>query len=211
MMKRFFHVGLVAGLTCCALMAVELEVAELDVSALAEGEVPREVLFVVDGVFEVRELEGRKCVAVNPLPITDANAQFGNSAKGDAWVEARVYGVKRGRSFPRFGVSVHGMSGYRLMMNAALKQVELVKNDEGVAKAAVSWESEVWLRLRLEAVRAGEDGPWMIRGFVGDAAEPVLVHEDGSGMKGTGKCGLWATPYSEQPVYFDGVRGGVAP
>jgi len=103
------------------------------------------------------------------------------------------------------------MSGYRLMMNAALKQVELVKNDEVVAKAAVSWESEVWLRLRLEAVRAGEDGPWMIRGFVGDAAEPVLVHEDGSGMKGTGKCGLWATPYSEQPVYFDGVRGGVAP
>jgi hypothetical protein len=190
------------------------EAFALEVSGLAEGPVPKEALFVVEGVFEIEQKDGVKTVKISPEPITDANAQVGDSAKGNASIEARVFASRLARSYPRFGVSVHGMSGYRLIVNPPLKQVELVKGDEVKAKAAFVWESDSWVQMKLTATRAGEAGPWTISGSVWAAgseepAQPLLTLVDESGMKGTGKCGLWGTPYSEKPIYFDAVRGRV--
>ena len=36
-------------------------------------------------------------------------------------------------------------------------------------------------------------------------ADAVLKHEL-SGLKGHGKCTLWATPYSNTPIYFDDLK-----
>jgi hypothetical protein len=193
--------------------AAELPFA-LDVSGQTLGPVPKELLFVVEGVFEVADKEGAKVVKIAAEPITDANAQVGDSAKGDASISAKVFATRRARSYPRFGVSVHGMSGYRLMVNPPLKQVELVKGDQVVVKAPFAWESDSWVNLKLTAKRSGSDGPWTILGSVWPAAgeepkEPQLKHQDESGMKGTGKCGLWGTPYSELPIFFDAVSGSV--
>jgi hypothetical protein len=189
------------------------EVFKLDVAALAEGPVPKEALFVVEGVWEVASKDGVKAVKILPEPITDANAQVGASAKGNASISARVFATKQARSYPRFGLSVHGMSGYRLMVNAPLKQIELVKGEEVVAKAPFVWTSDTWVNLKLAASRAGAEGPWTIAAFAwteGNApVEPQLRHVDESGMKGTGKCGLWGTPYSEQAIYFAEVAGEV--
>lgn len=193
--------------------AQELESFQLDLASAPDGPLPKEALFVVEGVWEVTDKDGTRAVRVSPEPITDANAQFGASAQGGARVEARVFASRQARSYPRFGVSVHGISGYRLIVNPPLKQIELVKSDEVVAKAPFSWTSDTWVSLRLEAARTGEDGPWTITAsaWEGDTApaEPLLKHSDASNMKGTGKCGLWATPYSGQPVFFAAVRGAV--
>ncbi len=206
-------------LLCLCLLPVaapaqEKEAFQLDLAAAPDGPLPKETLFVVEGVWEVADKDGTRAVQVNPEPITDANAQFGPSAKGDASVTARVFASRRARSYPRFGISVHGISGYRLIVNPPLKQIELVKSDEVVAKAPFNWTSDTWVNLRLEASRHGEDGPWTISASAWEGetapAEPLLKHMDESSMKGTGKCGLWATPYSGLPVHFAGVSGTAA-
>jgi hypothetical protein len=193
--------------------AVAQEAFQVDLAALPVGPVPKEVLFVVEGVWEAAEKDGVKSLKILPEPISDANAQVGNSAKGDATISARVFATKQARSFPRFGVSVHGMSGYRLMVNGAKKQIELVKSDEVVATAPFVWTSDAWVTLKLEAKREGADGPWSISASAwADGAEPgtpLIQHSDESNMKGAGKCGLWGTPYSEQPIFFADVKGSV--
>jgi hypothetical protein len=193
-----------------ALSAPAQEDYRVDLAAAGTGPVPKELVFVVEGVWEVADKDGVKSLKILAEPISDANAQAGPSAKGDASISARVFATKQARSYPRFGVSVHGMSGYRLMVNAAKKQIELVKADEVVATAPFVWTSDSWVNLKLEAKREGAEGPWTVTasawGEGAAPATPLISHKDESGMKGSGKCGLWGTPYSEQPIYFADVR-----
>jgi hypothetical protein len=200
----------IVGLT---LSAGAEEGVSLDLAAAAIGPVSKELVFVVEGVWEVADKDGVKSLKILAEPISDANAQVGVSAKGDASISTRVFATKQARSYPRFGVSVHGMSGYRLMVNAAKKQIELVKSDEVVATAPFVWTSDRWVNLKLEAKREGEEGPWVVKASAwAEGAEPempLISHKDESGMKGSGKCGLWGTPYSEQPIYFSEVKAMV--
>lgn len=173
-----------------------------------EGAPPKDV-FVVDGTIQVTSQEGNKVLTVQPDPITDASAQLGVSAAGEASIQARILGTKRGRSSPKFGVAVHGMSGHRLLLNAPKRQLELVKNDEVLATAPFAWTSGAWVWLKLEAKR-GEGEAWQITGkaWAADAAEPAeasIKHSD-QGLKGQGKVSVWGTPYSEQPIHFDDIE-----
>lgn len=173
-----------------------------------EGAPPKDV-FVVDGTIQVTSQEGNKVLTVQPDPITDASAQLGVSAAGEASIQARILGTKRGRSSPKFGVAVHGMSGHRLLLNAPKRQLELVKNDEVLATAPFTWASGTWVWLKLEAKR-GEGEAWQITGkaWAADAAEPAeasIKHAD-QGLKGQGKVSVWGTPYSEQPIHFDDIE-----
>ena len=212
-MMKTTHWMAALALAACFGAAQAQEAFTVDLAAVPAGPLPKETLFVVEGAWEAAEHDGVKCLKIPGEPITDANAQAGPSAKGDAAVSARVFASKRARSYPRFGISVHGMSGYRLMVNAAKKQVELVKSDEVVATAPFEWASDTWVSLKLEAARQGQDGPWIISASAWTGAEaqaqPLLRHEDSSSMKGTGKCGLWGTPYSELPIFFAEVKGSV--
>jgi hypothetical protein len=210
MRKTLWMVMMGAGLTLGAAADAPFKV---DLAAVAAGPVAKELVFVVEGVWEAAEKDGVKSLKILPEPITDANAQVGTSAKGAASISARVFATKQARSYPRFGVSVHGMSGYRLMVNAAKKQVELVKSDAVVATAPFVWTSDSWVNLKLEAKREGAEGPWTVTGSAWgegkEPPEPLIKHKDDSAMKGTGKCGLWGTPYSERPIYFADVTGAV--
>ncbi len=196
-----------------ALLSVAAEAGEstllkFNAEDWSEGAPPKEV-FVVDGTIEVTTREGNKVLTVQPDPITDASAQLGVSAAGEAVIQARVLGTKRGRSSPKFGVAVHGMSGHRLLLNAPKRQLELVKNDEVLASAPFTWTSGAWVWLKLEAKR-GEGEAWQITGkaWAADANEPAeaqLKHAD-QGLKGQGKASVWGTPYSEQPIHFDDIE-----
>lgn len=176
----------IVGLT---LSAGAQEVVSLDLAAAAVGPVSKELVFVVEGVWEVADKDGVKSLKILAEPIADANAQVGMAAKGDAAILTRVFATKQARSYPRIGVSLHGMSGYRLMVNAAKKQIELVKSDEVVATAPFVWTSDSWVNLKLEAKREGAEGPWMVKASAwAEGAEPevpLISHKDESGMKGT--------------------------
>jgi hypothetical protein len=101
------------------------------------------------------------------------------------------------------------MSGYRLLVNAAKKQLELVKSDSVVASVPFTWTSDAWLNLKLDVMR-GEGGAWMITGkaWPAESSEPALamIKAEDKGLKGQGKAGLWGTPYSQTPIYFDDIQ-----
>ncbi|MES2736928.1 MAG: hypothetical protein V4672_11455 [Verrucomicrobiota bacterium] len=175
-----------------------------------EGDPPKEV-FVVDGTIKIAAKDGNKAVMVSPDNLVDASAQFAVSAAGDSVIKAKVFASKKGRSNPRFGVAVHGMSGYRLIVNAPKKTLELVKSDETLASIPFTWTTDAWLWMKLEVRKTGEE--WTITGktWAADAAEPAeaqIKHTD-KGLKGQGKASVWATPYSQTPIYFDDIEVGV--
>ncbi len=188
--------------------AGEIKTFTINADDWSEGEVPKDV-FVVDGTVKIAAKDGNKAIMIDATPIVDASAQLAVSAAGAASIQAKVFASKRARSVPKFGISVHGMSGYRLLINAAKKQLELVKSDVVAASVPYTWTSETWVKMKLE-VKPDEGDAWMIEGKVwaADAQEPAeaTVKAEDKGLKGQGKSGVWATPYSETPIYFDDIE-----
>jgi len=195
-------------LATCPLQAQQTQTFDIKADDWAEGEPPKEV-FVVDGTIRIAARDGNKAIVVDPAPITDASAQLAVSASGSASITAKILAIKRGRSTPRFGVSVHGMSGHRLIINPAKKTLELIRNDETLASVPYTWTSEAWVNLKLDAAK-GADDTWTISGKVwaADAAEPAepLIKHAEKALKGQGKCAIWATPFSGEPVFFDDIH-----
>lgn len=188
--------------------AAELKTFTITADDWAEGEVPKEV-FIVEGKIQITAKDGNKAIVIDPAAeLTDACAQLATSAAGESSIEARVFASKRARSVPKFGVSVHGMSGYRLLVNAAKKQLELVRNDTVAASVPFTWTSDAWLKLKLEVKRGAGDA-WLITGkaWAADASEPAeaTIKAEDKGLKGQGKAGVWGTPYSQTPIYFDDI------
>lgn len=209
-MKRFFVCLL---FSAAWIRAEEPKTFSINADTWAEGDVPKEV-FVVDGTIKVASKDGNKAIMIDPTPIVDASAQLGDSSGGTSSIEARCFATKRGRSTPRFGVSVHGMSGCRLIVNVGKKQVELVKGDQVVKSVPYTWTSETWTKLKLVAAKNGDSG-WSITGKVwpADASEPAaptIQHAEPE-MKGQGKCAIWGAPFSETPIYFDDIQISVTP
>ncbi len=193
---------------CGVADAQEMKKFSFDAEAWTEGEVPKEV-FVVDGTIKIAVKDGGKAIVVDPNPITDATAQLGESSNGSASIEAKVFASKKGRSMPRFGVSVHGMSGYRLLVNPAKKAIELVKGEETVKSAPLTWTTDTWTRVRLEARKTGEKS-WVISGKAwadgGEEPKDAPIQHTDDTIKGQGKCAIWGTPFSETPIFFDDIK-----
>jgi len=188
--------------------AGDLKSYTFDCDAWSEGAPPADVM-VVEGTINIKALEGNKAIEIGADPLVDANAQIGTSANGSASIEARVLATKEGRSLPRFAVSVHGQSGYRLMVFPVKKELQLCKGEEVIKTVPIEWTSGAWLKLKLD-VKKGADNKWAITGKAWPAAgtepkEPQITHED-TGLKGQGKCSVWATPYSHTPIYFDDIK-----
>lgn len=204
-MKRIS--ALLLALAISGQAAEEKKSALFDCESWAEGEVPKEV-FVVDGTIKVAGLDGNKTIMIAPDPITDATAQLGDSSRGSSSIKARVFASKRGRSTPRMGLSVHGMNGYRLWLNAAKKQLELVFGGEVVTTAPFTWVSDTWTQLRLDVTQVSEK-EWSItaKAWQADGEEPKepQIKISNPAVKGQGKCAIWGSPFSEKPIYFDDI------
>src|SRR5436190_10308812 len=143
-----------------------------DCESWPEGEPPKEV-FVVEGKITVAKKDGNKVLEIGIAELVDANALLGDSANGSASIEARVFATKQGRSSPRFGIGVHGQSGYRLIVYAAQKQLQLVKGDEVVKSVLLDWKSDAWVKLKLDVKKEAEN-KWTItaKAWPADEADP---------------------------------------
>lgn len=193
-----------------SLVAQQTQTFDIKADDWSEGEPPKDV-FVVAGVVKIAPRDGNKAIVIDPgTELVDASAQLAVSAAGNASIEAKILATKRGRSSPRFGVSVHGMSGHRLIVNPAKKALELVRNDQTLATVPFSWTSAAWVKVKLEAKKDATGDTWLITGkaWPADAAEPAepLIKNADKNLKGQGKCALWATPFSGEPVFFDDIH-----
>lgn len=183
---------------------------ELDLALGNLGEEPAS-LNVIDGEFQLVETpQGIRCIEVSPFPLTEAGALFGPTIKGAGKVSATFIAADQGRRRPRFGIGLHGVSGYRLRVVPARHRIELLHQEERVAEASHKWHSGAACHLELRVFEKPSEkekrqSDWMIEAFAWQAGQPrpphpVLTCEMKKASPGRGKASLWATPYAGLPI-----------
>ncbi|MGC6436483.1 MAG: hypothetical protein ACON5I_09010 [Verrucomicrobiales bacterium] len=162
----------------------------------------------IDGLFKVNKNEqGKKHLEMASEPLTENAVIFGPSIKNSATLEVKVRGFKKRRSYPRFGIGLHGISGFRLRVVPSKNKIELVKNEEPVKSVPFEWNSEKWSNLRLQIEFSNDKS--LIKGWVWDdgstpSVEPVITFSH-DGTPGQGKASIWGTAYSGKVILFDDI------
>ena len=181
----------------------------INLAKYQEGEPPGEI-FVTEGSVRIKNREGGKVIEIGgDKPELDAGAVIGPSAKGAAMIEARILATSARRSFPRFGVGVHGQTGFRLFVVPARKELHLVKDDKVVGTAPFDWKSGAKVMVRLAVDPAG-GGKWTVTGkaWIAGTPEPAdaqITHEAAS-LPARGQCSIRGTPYAGTPIDFDAIK-----
>jgi hypothetical protein len=183
-------------------------VFQADFEGLTPGPIPADY-FVVDGDWTVAEIDGGKALRLAETPLVDAQVQVGTSLKDEGGrISARVKADKKRRSFPRFGVGMHGMSGYRLRLFPVQNKIELVRNEEVVQSAALEWKPGEWWHLELSVSRAGEG--WAVTGRAwpegAERPEKAQVEHTGDEPKFSGKASISGTAFAGLPIHFDDIE-----
>ena len=184
-------------------------VYENDFSGYAVGEEPED-LFILDGSFSVQEVEGGKVLSLASAPVGEFGILFGPRVKGKpVELRCRVFSTRKGRRMPAFAAGLGGVSGYRLRLNAAARNLQLLRGEETLASVPRAWQAGAWTNLRLRAEPKGEAGVVVsAKVWPGDSAEPadwILVHEDSEPFAG-GKCSLFGLPYADTEILFDEIK-----
>jgi hypothetical protein len=171
------------------------------------GEVPDDFL-VLDGAFAVKQGNGNKYLELPGAPLDAFGFMFGPSARHGNEISARMFGTKKGRRFPVFGVALNGVNGYRLQVAPAKRAIELLKGSTVVAKVPFRWSGVEWLRLALRVEQTGA-AEWTVSGRVwADGkkapAKPTITHKEAKEPR-NGKPSIWGSPYSGTPIRYDDI------
>ena len=165
-------------------------------------------LFVIEGTFKIGDEDGDRVLQLDPQPLSEGGVIFGKSLKGAASVSVEVKATKRRRSTPRFGVGLHGISGYRLRVVPATNEIELIKSEERVKSAEFKWTSGEWLTLKL-SIEQTDGGKWEISGWAWpkgqEAPSTPAISLTAETRPGQGKASIWGTPYAGTPIVYDDV------
>ena len=171
------------------------------------GEVPDDFL-VLDGDFAVKQEGGNKYLELPGAPLDAFGFMFGPSARHGNEISARMFGTKKGRRYPVFGVALIGVNGYRLQVAPAKRAIELLKGSAVVAKVPFRWGGGEWLRLALRVEQTGA-AEWTVSGRVwADGkkapAKPTITHKEAKEPR-NGKPSIWGSPYSGTPIRYDDI------
>lgn len=179
---------------------------------LSSGEIPESFLSTdQEAKFSIAGDNDGKFLELAGQPIVDGGLLLGKSIKGSATVTARIKATGKRRTQPRFGVGLHGVSGPRLRVVPATRQIEIVMStdkEEAIATAPYQWTSGSWTWLEF-SIRPHKDGGSTIEGRVWaagqDRPEQPSITATTKEPPAQGKASLWGTPYSELPIAFDDV------
>lgn len=166
-------------------------------------------LFIIEGTFKIVAEEKNKILELAAAPVVESGIIFGKSLKGGGTIRAKIKAGKKRRAAPRFGVGMHGISGFRFRVVPARKLVELVKDEEAVKTVKdVKWTGDTWYQLELAVTPDGEK--WKIECRLWEASaerpeKPLLTHTSDE-KPGQGKASIWGTAYASKPIYFDDVE-----
>ena len=171
------------------------------------GEVPEDFL-VLDGDFAVKQEGGNKYLELPGAPLDAFGFMFGPSARHGNEISARMFGTKKGRRYPVFGIALNGVNGYRLQVAPAKRAIELLKGSAVVAKVPFLWGGGEWLRLALRVEQTGA-AEWTVSGRVwADGkkapAKPTITHKEAKEPR-NGKPSIWGSPYSGTPIRYDDI------
>ncbi len=173
------------------------------------GEEP-EGLLVIDGEWTVVESsDGGQVLQLAPFPLVEGGFVFGENAENGGRVAAKVKADKKRRSYPRFGIGLQGLSGYRLRIVPSADQLELVKSEDVVKTEPFAWKAGEWCHVEL-TVAGGEAGPWKVEGRVwaegSDRPVDPQISLESDEKPGKGKPSVWGTAYAGLPIMFDDLE-----
>ena len=171
------------------------------------GPAPKE-LMVISGVFTVNEEGGNKFLELPGSPLDAFGALFGSNPPGDATASARFHGSKKGRKFPTFGISLHGVGGYRLQMSPGKNALEIYKGDEPKQSIPFTWKSDSWTHLRIQLRKSGEGCVVEGKAWADGTPEPEAwsIKLEDKEAPTPGRAGIWGSPYAGTPIRFDDLR-----
>ncbi|MHA3771733.1 hypothetical protein ACXR0O_09385 [Verrucomicrobiota bacterium sgz303538] len=205
-LRSLLRVGILPFLTTAAL-AAEPSFSE-DFSKAAPDSAPQGMM-IMSGGFAVKEEGGNKFLELPGAPLDTFGALFGPTLQElNASASGRIFGTKQGRKFPSFGISLHGVGGYRLQVSPAKKALEIYKGDQSLANVPFEWQSGTWTHLRIQVRQ--KDGGCVVEGkaWADGGAEPAkwtITHEDTTAPK-PGRAGIWGSPYAGTPIRFDDLK-----
>ncbi len=180
-----------------------------DFQKLSPGALPDE-LMVVDGAFSIVAAGENKLLEIGTEPLTEGAVLLGKSMKHGGTIKAKIKASSKRRSFPRFGVGLGGTSGFRLRVTPADKAVEIVKEDERVAKAEFAWKTDAWFWVELKVTPSEAKDSWLVEGRAWEDGQPrpeaPSVTTSSSTAPPNGKASLWGAPFSLVPIQFDDVE-----
>ena len=198
--------ALLIGLAALTLYAAE-PLYQTNFEKTKTGEVPEDFL-VLDGDFAVKQEEGNKYLELPGAPLDAFGFMFGPSARHGNEISARMFGTKKGRRYPVFGIALNGVNGYRLQVAPAKRAIELLKGSAVMAKVPFRWGGGEWLRLALRVEQTGAT-EWTVSGRVwADGkkapAKPTITHKETKEPR-NGKPSIWGSPYSGTPIRYDDI------
>lgn len=181
-----------------------------DFETLDPGTQP-EGFFAIEGEFSVAE-EGGKLLRLPGSPLGSMGAVFGPTIESAVEVRAKVKATRKGRRYPAFGIGANGLGGFRLMVNPAKRNLELLLNEESLVQEPYRWNgSEGWTHLRL-VVTEGPDDSSQARAkvWLEDEEEPEAWMIEVSSPEAfyASKSSIWGLPYSGEPIAFDDLFVG---
>lgn len=169
------------------------------------GEVPED-FFVLEGDFSVKQIEKNKLLELPGTPLNAFCILFGPRERDGNYVYARIKSERQKRLYPRFGVGMCGIAGYKLRVIPASRSIELVKDNKAVSKLKYKWESGTWTCFLLQ-VRKVNDEQWIVEGKVWpeEEKEPkewmISFKEEEEPI--LGMASIWGTPYSSKSIQYD--------
>lgn len=181
---------------------------ENNFEAVEPGQVPADML-VLDGSFAVRAEGGARFLELPGAPLETFGVLFGPAVTNDVAVSARIFGTRRGRLFPAFGVGLGGVNGYKLRVSPGKKELELHKGDVDLVSVPFDWQSGQWTHFRLQVREAGP-GAWKVEGkaWTDGSTEPgnwQIAHNETTAPR-PGRAALWGAPFSGTPIRYDDLR-----
>lgn len=182
---------------------------KLDFQALAPGPLPDDMVATdAEARFAIVAEGDNKMLEMAATPIVDGGVLLGASVKGPVTVQARIRAAGKRRSFPRFGLGLHGVGGFRLLVAPARKELQIVRDEEVMAQVPWDWKSGTWTVVEF-SVLDGPDGGSLLEGRAWEAdgvrPEAAQVTHEVATPPGTGKASIWAAPFAELPVAFDDI------
>ena len=183
-------------------------VYEIDFSGNAVGDEPED-LFILDGSFSVQQEGGSKVLSLPGAPVGDFGFLFGPRVKGKpVELRCRILSTRKGRRMPAFAAGLGGVNGFRLRLNAAARNLQLIRGEETLATVPYVWTSGKWMNLSFRAESKGDGGAIVSAKVWSEGDEPAnwsISHEDNDRFAG-GKCSLWGLPYASTEILFDDLK-----
>jgi len=179
-----------------------------DFNDMPEGPLP-DSFMVIQGQFEVKDLGTNKVMELPGAPLDSYLILFGPVTNANVTVSASLFGTKKGRRMPTFGVGLGGVAGYKLQIAPAKDNAELLLDTQVVASVPFDWKTGTWTHCELQ-IRETGDGRWRVeaRAWPAGEAKPKewLITQEIKEPPISGQASVLGSPFSGTPIQYDDLR-----